>query len=381
MKRRPAPLPLLAGALLAGTILTGTILAGCATQTPPTPPQGSTPAIAPDVEGGATTVPVPPTSDDTDLATMRADFVRDTAARFGIPAAEIAAVLDGAVMQDSIIAAMSRPAERTRAWHEYRPIFLTDARIRDGRAFLAAHRDALARVEAQTGVPAEIIVAITGVETSFGRITGNHRVVDALYTLAFAYPRTGDPAQADREDRRELFFRDELAHLFALAREQDLDLDTLKGSYAGAMGWGQFMPSSYRKHAVDGDGNGRVDLFGSLDDVFASIANYFLERGDWQRDAPVMVRALKAPGAVEYNAPDTDDPLLAQSELAGLGYRPATPVPPGANANVIRLDGAGGPEYWMIFHNFKAITEYNNSRMYASAVYQLAREIAGEPVE
>ena len=359
-------------------LLACALLAACATQAPPTPPPAST--IAPDVTGAATTVPVPPTSDDADLATMRADFIAATAERFDLEADAIAAVLDTAEIQDSIIALMSRPAERTRAWHEYRPIFLGAERIAGGRAFLAEHRGALEAVEARTGVPAEIITAIIAVETRFGTITGNHRVVDALYTLAFAYPRTDDPANAEREDRRELFFRDELAHLFALAQEQDLDPATLEGSYAGAMGWGQFMPSSYRKHAVDGDGDGRVDLFGNLDDVFGSIANYFLERGDWQRGAPVMVRALKAPGAVEYNAEDTDDPLLSQAELAAMGYRPATPVPADAPANIIRLDGAAGPEYWMIFHNFKAITEYNNSRMYASAVYQLAREIAGDPV-
>ena len=361
-------------------LLPAALLAGCATQTPPSPPQGSVPAIAPDVTGTATTIPVPPTSDDADMATMRADFVRATAERFDLPADWIASVIEGARIQQDIIALMSKPAERTRAWHEYRPIFLDASRIAAGRDFFATHRDALERVEAKTGVPAEIIVAIIGVETRFGTITGNHDVVDALYTLAFAYPRTGDPAQAEREDRRELFFRDELAQVFALAREQDLDVTTLKGSYAGAMGWGQFMPSSYRKHAIDGDGDGRVDLFGNLDDVFVSIANYFLERGDWQRGAPVMVRALRAPGAVEYNAEDTDDPLLSQAELAGLGYRPAMPVPADARANIIRLEGANGPEYWMIFHNFKAITEYNNSRMYASAVYQLAREIAGDPV-
>ena len=359
-------------------LLACALLAACATQAPPTPPPAST--IAPDVTGAATTVPVPPTSDDADLATMRADFIAATAERFDLEADAIAAVLDTAEIQDSIIALMSRPAERTRAWHEYRPIFLGAERIAGGPAFLAEHREALEAVEARTGVPAEIITAIIAVETRFGTITGNHRVVDALYTLAFAYPRTDDPANAEREDRRELFFRDELAHLFALAQEQDLDPATLEGSYAGAMGWGQFMPSSYRKHAVDGDGDGRVDLFGNLDDVFGSIANYFLERGDWQRGAPVMVRALKATGAVEYNAEDTDDPLLSQEELAGLGYRPAMPVPADARANIIRLDGANGPEYWMIFHNFQAITEYNNSRMYASAVYQLAREIAGDPV-
>src|SRR5690606_28808555 len=266
----------------------------------------------------------------------------------------------GATIRESIVSAMSRPAERTRAWHEYRPIFLTRERIAAGREFHARHREALEAVATRTGVPAEIIVAIIGVETSFGRITGSHDVVDALYTLAFAYPRTGDPDKAAYEDRRELFFREELAQVFALAKEQGLDLRNLKGSYAGAMGWGQFMPSSYRRHAVDGDGDGRVDLFGNLDDVFASIANYFLERGDWQRGAPVMVRAVRATGAVEYNAADTDDPLLTQAELAGLGYTPAVPVPADARANIIRLDAVDGPEYWMIFHNFKAITEYNN---------------------
>ena len=359
-------------------LLACALLAACATQAPPTPPPAST--IAPDVTGAATTVPVPPTSDDTDLATMRADYIAATAERFDLEADAIAAVLDTAEIQDSIIALMSRPAERTRAWHEYRPIFLGAERIAGGRAFLAEHREALEAVEARTGVPAEIITAIIAVETRFGTITGNHRVVDALYTLAFAYPRTDDPANAEREEMGQFVPEEQFAAILALAQEQDLDPATLEGSYAGAMGWGQFMPSSYRKHAVDGDGDGRVDLFGNLDDVFGSIANYFLERGDWQRGAPVMVRAVRAPGAVEYNAADTDDPLLPQAELAAMGYRPATPVPADAPANIIRLDGAAGPEYWMIFHNFKAITEYNNSRMYASAVYQLAREIAGDPV-
>jgi len=360
---------------------------GCATQAPPAPAtlvQVPVPAIHPvgnPIEappaGGGNAMPALPS--DADLATKRAAFIAATSARFDIPPAEIAAVLDGAKIQDSIIAAMSRPAERTRAWHEYRPIFMDQARIDGGRAFIAEHRSELEAVEARTGVPAEIITAIIGVETRYGRITGNHRVVDALYTLAFAYPRTGDPDKAAYEDRRERFFQDELAQLFALSREQGLDLATLKGSYAGAMGWGQFMPSSYRMHAVDGDGDGRVDMLGNLDDVFVSIANYFLERGDWQRGAPVMVPAVRATGAVEYNAADTDDPLLTQAELAGLGYTPAVPVPADARANIIRLDAVDGPEYWMIFHNFKAITEYNNSRMYATAVYQLSREIAGTP--
>ena len=354
------------------------VLAACATQTPPSPPPEPPASATPAVPPPPTPEP-PPTSDQADLATMRAAFVRDTAARFGIPAARIEAALARASIREGIVAAMSRPAE-AKPWHEYRPIFITQERIAAGRSFLAQHRDALARVETRYGVPAEIIVAIIGVETSYGGNIGSYPVVDALYTLAFAYPRSGDPARAAREDQRELFFRDELAQLFALAQEQHLDPATLKGSYAGAMGWGQFMPSSYRQHAVDGNGDGRIDLFGSLDDVFASVANYFVERGRWQRGGPVMVRAQRLPGAADYNAEDTDDPLLHQSALAARGYRPATPVPGVAFANVIRLDGAAGPEHWMIFHNFKAITEYNNSRLYATAVYQLAQAIAGSPV-
>ncbi|WP_330970450.1 lytic murein transglycosylase, partial [Lysobacter sp. A3-1-A15] len=148
----------------------------------------------------------------------------------------------------------------------------------------------------------------------------SYPVVDALYTLAFAYPRTGDPAKADRENRREAFFRGELAQLFALGQEQDLDITTLKGSYAGAMGWGQFMPSSYREFAVDGDGDGRIDLFGSTDDVFASIANYFVNKGGWVRGGPVVVRAERDPDAQDHE-PEGLAPDMSLAELDALGYR------------------------------------------------------------
>jgi membrane-bound lytic murein transglycosylase B len=360
--------------------LCATLVAACASQTPPEP---DTAPAAPSVTTPQTPAPQPqppaqPTSDVADLATMRAAFVRDTRARYGVPADRIERVLDAATMREGIIAAMSRPAER-KAWHEYRPIFISDGRIAGGRDFLARHRASLTRVEARYGVPAEVIVAIIGVETSYGGNMGSHSVVDALYTLAFAYPRSGDPAQVDRERRRELFFRDELAQLFKLADEQQLDMMSLKGSYAGAMGYGQFMPSSWRDFAVDGDGDGRIDLFGNLEDVFASVANYFVEKGGWRRGAPVMVRAQRDPGAADFNAADTDDPFLGQAELAARGYRAATAVPPDAPATVINLEGANGPEYWMIFDNFRAITRYNNSRLYATAVWQLAQAIAGRP--
>jgi membrane-bound lytic murein transglycosylase B len=271
---------------------------------------------------------------------------------------------------------MSKPAE-AKPWRDYRPIFITQARIDGGRAFLAEHRDELARAEAKYGVPAEVIVSIIGVETNYGRNTGSYPVLDALYTLAFAYPRSGDPAKLDRENRREAFFRGELAQLFALGKETGLDITTLKGSYAGAMGWGQFMPSSYREFAVDGNGDGKRDLFNNLDDVFASIANYFAKKGGWERGGPVTVRANVAGNAQPID-PESLDPLYTMDELAKRGFRPLTPVTPaGEHATVVMLDGTSGPEYWFGFRNFYAITRYNISKHYAMAVYELSQAIAG----
>jgi len=313
------------------------------------------------------------------FGTARAEFARDTAKRYGIPAAEIEATLAKAKFLDSVVKAMSRPAERVKPWHEYRPIFITQARIDGGRAFLAENREALERVQARTGVPAELIVAIVGVETSYGRNTGSYSVLDALYTLAFNYPRSGDPAKLEREVRRELFFRDELAQLFALAREEKLDIASLKGSYAGAMGMGQFMPSSYRQYAVDGDGDGRKDLFNSREDVFASVASYFLGRGGWVPGGPVAVPATLADGREPFD-PEDWKPTWTLEQLTARGYTAQQPVPAGTTATPVSLDGANGPQYWLGFQNYYAITRYNISKMYAMAVYQLSQAIAGREI-
>ena len=366
-------------------------LAACAApSTKPAPvasvPEPSTPTPAPPANAN----PAPPTASAPataamdaahlrDLEAARAEFVRTTSQRFGIPAAQIEAVLAQAQIRDSIIKAMARPAE-AKPWRDYRPIFLQPARIDAGRAFLAAHRDALQHAEDAYGVRKEIITAILGVETGYGGNKGSYPVVDALYTLAFAYPRSGDPAKVAYENRREAFFRDELAQLFALGKEEHLDITTLKGSYAGAMGWGQFMPSSYRQYAVDGDGDGKRDLFDDLDDVFASVANYFDKKGGWIAKAPVMTRATRDPGAAEFANPGnavTLDQTLAS--LQTKGYRPVEltfiALDAGPPASLITLDGADGPEYWIVFNNFKAITAYNGSRLYATAVYQLSQAI------
>jgi len=364
-------------------------LVACATQpsSPPSPSQAAVaphkpasghtkgPAEAAPEAAAATAPPVDLTPVPFDIA--RANFIRDTAAAHKLDPAYIASVLDQAQVRQPIIAAMSRPAERVKPWNEYRPIFISQARIDGGKKFLAEHRDELMRVQQRTGVPAEVIVSIIGVETSYGGNTGNHRVLDALYTLAFYYPRSGDPAKLEREVRRELFFRDELAKAFVLARDEKLDITTLKGSYAGAMGMGQFMPSSYLDYAVDGNGDGRRDLFNSYDDVFSSIANYFVKKGGWVRGGQVAVPATLATGREEFN-PTEWTPTWSLQDLAARGYQPVGAVQPGATATPITLEGSTGKQYWLGFQNYYAITRYNISKMYAMAVFQLSQAIAGK---
>lgn len=352
-------------------------LAACATQAPPPPPVATAqaPAAAPATASPQTLLPPVPQPPErpvappsvTDPAIPQAQridaFVDYTARTYDVPPQRIRAVLAQAEYKQGIIDAMSRPAEKTRTWAEYRPIFVNDARINGGRDFYAQHRAALDRVAMETGVPAEYIVAIIGVETSYGRITGNYRVLDALYTLAFGYPK------------RAPFFAGELAQLFALtAQEPQLELTELKGSYAGAMGMGQFMPSSYRLWAKDGDGDGRRDLLTHLPDVFASIANYFVVHG-WQRGGPVVARAMRDAGAADI-VPDSLDPVHPLADLAARGYRPLQGEPVAEGATLLSLDGAAGKEYWLGYRNFYVITRYNRSPMYALSVHQLAQAIA-----
>ncbi|MFA6985513.1 MAG: lytic murein transglycosylase B [Arenimonas sp.] len=321
------------------------------TATVAAPPAAVTPSVA---AAAATAAPVL-------TAEREAAFVAEAAQNSGMTPAEIRAWLAQARYQQSIINAITRPAEG-KPWKDYRPIFLTETRIQQGRTFYLEHRSELDKAAADTGVPAEIIVAIIGVETNYGRITGTYRVLDALYTLGFFYPR------------REEFFRSELSHLFALTREERLDLATLKGSYAGAMGWGQFMPSSYRNFARDGDGDGRRDLLGSTKDAFASIANYFIGHG-WQTGKPAFVPAVADAGAAPF-VPENFEAKYSLAELAARGYRPRDAGAPDLPATLLTLEGANGPEHWIGYQNFYVITRYNRSPMYAMAVHQLASEIA-----
>ncbi len=280
------------------------------------------------------------------------------------------ALLEGAIYQQSIIDAISRPAEG-KAWRDYRPIFLTPARIAGGVKFWRENRAALARAEEKYKVPANYIVAIIGVETLYGANVGKYRVLDALTTLALYYPP------------RAPFFAGELRQFLKFSQISSINIDATKavGSYAGAMGLGQFIPTSYVNFAVDGDADGRIDLWQSKSDITASVANYFNVHG-WQYGEPVVARTKIAQHASAVL--DTGVlPTTTVKALAKLGYRVQStagqPKPkPSTKASMIVLEGELGPEHFISFQNFYVITRYNRSPLYAMAVHQLAGEIAQE---
>ena len=279
----------------------------------------------------------------------------------GVDPTWAAALLDQAERKQSILDAISRPAEKTKPWYDYRKIFLTDKRAREGVAFAQQNAETLAKVSDQTGVPASVITAIIGVETFYGRITGSYRVIDALATLAFDYPK------------RSPFFTRELQNFLVLAYESGKDPIELKGSYAGAMGYGQFMPSSYRAYAVDYDGDGVADIWTNADDAIASVANYFLRHG-WQPGAPVIVPANYDGDSSEIFAGGLK-PEKTVGELAEEGFAPRSATDISLVATPLRLEGSEGYEYWLCLENFYVITRYNHSAMYALSVWQLSQEI------
>jgi|CXWL01.1.fsa_nt_gi membrane-bound lytic murein transglycosylase B len=300
------------------------------------------------------------------LDTSRPDvqaFMVELVKNDGFEQPYVTAVFSGIESKQGILDAMSRPAEKVKPWFEYRNIFLTPHRISAGVDFFREHEARLRQLAAKTGVPAEIIVSILGVETFYGTRTGSFRAMDSLATLAFDYPP------------RSTFFRSELRQLFLLAREERLDVGGILGSYAGALGPPQFIPSSYRNFAVDGNGDGRRDLLQNWDDIMASIANYFAEH-HWQPGQPIATRAEFARDATRPTGPTELVLRDTVGSLARQGVQFTTDLPATAPALLVTLQGEDGDEYWVGFQNYYAITRYNHSTMYALAVFQLSEAIA-----
>lgn len=273
--------------------------------------------------------------------------------------------LDSANKNQTILDAIAKPWE-AKPWHQYYPIFLTDKRLAKGVKFWQEHKVTLQRAEKETGVPAQIIVAIIGVETFYGTYKGKYPVLDALYTLGFHYPP------------RAKFFKSELAEYFLLTREEGFPMTEVKGSYAGAMGWGQFISSSYRHYAIDFDGDGVRDLLNNPVDAIGSVANYFKRHG-WIPNEPIAFKAKV------INQDAKVDDLISKSlkyqhtwqELAdaGIEIEKNITIQPNQSVKLLSFEQAEFTEYWVGLPNFYTITRYNHSPLYAMAVFQFSQQL------
>ena len=296
-------------------------------------------------------------------------------------------VLQSAKKQEKILESMSSPAEFTWSWDRYKKLFIEQRRIVNGKLFIAEHSELFTRVEDEFGVPREIIASILGVETRYGKIKGSYRVLDSLATLGFDFPR------------RSNFFKSELIQYFQLTKENNLDIYTVKGSYAGAMGYGQFISSSYRAYAVDYDGDGYADLFNSVPDAVASVANYLKVHG-WKRDGNIVqqvqinnvnklykqnkkiekfIPLMFSEGLNEYYVVKDGDSLLEISIAHGTSIENLMLLNNISDKNLIKVGqrlilNKNRDLYFIGDDNFIAITKYNRSHFYAKAVYDLSLE-------
>lgn len=293
-------------------------------------------------------------------------YMAELGAEHDFSEAELRTVLGSAQRKQSILDAISRPAERVLKWHEYREIFLKEPRISQGLEFWEQNAETLERARIRYGVAPEYVVAIIGVETGYGRVTGGYRVIDALMTLGFDYPP------------RSTFFRSELTEYLLLTREEGFDPTALTGSYAGAMGYGQFIPSSFRAYAVDFDADGRRDIWTNTADAIGSVANYFARHG-WIANGPVVVPAdVDGATAAQLTNPSLElDDTVAGLRERGVRFddRAGRELPDRDAAELLVMDGSAGEEYWIALDNYYVITRYNRSRLYALAVHQLAQAI------
>lgn len=308
------------------------------------------------------------------------EFIDEMVAKHKFKRAELESVFAHAQHVPAVIDAISRPAT-TKPWLEYRAAFVNSQRIKLGLEFWHRYRKTMRRAERKYGVPQEIIVAVIGVETIYGQDAGTFRTIDALTTLAFDYPPRAD------------FFRSELENFLLLAREQQFDLLAIRGSYAGALGIPQFMPSSYRIYAVDFNGNHRINLLREANDAIGSVANYLKYFG-WISDAPGVLqsagagKSLPHKGQVRAMPPIAVRAQLSEEICAGdittprtLAAWSAAGIVPGVNlaqdqtARLIDFTVGEGKEFWLVFNNFEVITRYNNSDFYAMSVFQLAEAL------
>jgi len=302
---------------------------------------------------------------DENLVKISADeqeFVDSMVEKYQLDATKMTQWIAMAETKQTIIDAMNRPAEGSLSWTQYSKIFLTKKRLSEGVEFWKKYQKELARAEKTYGVPAEMIVAIIGVETFYGKIKGNYRVLDALYTLGFHYPR------------RAKFFKSELGHFFRLTEQQNWQPETRIGSYAGAMGYGQFMPSSYISYAVDFDNDGAKDLINNPVDAIGSVAYYFKRYG-WKKDQDVIVRARLTNWQASKLSGRSTKTKFTISSLKEKGVVTSSKIAADTKVSLLTFEHESKNEYWMGLHNFYVISRYNRSHMYSMAAYQLSQQL------
>ena len=347
------------------TLIVPLLLLGCSPNAPAPGPlvapkeSQSTGAPATPTSPPAETLALPPHPGMAQRPEVQA-FLSEMVQKEGFNRAALVALFEKTGTVPKVLDAMAKPYE-AKPWPAYRALFLTEKRIQGGQQFLIDQQSALSRAKARFGVPPAMITAIIGIESAYGARAGNYRVLDALATLAFDYPR------------RAAFFRRELQEFLLLCREESIDALKPTGSYAGAMGMPQFMPSSFRKLAADGDGDGHRDIWQNPADAIASVAQYFARNG-WHPGEPIGVPARVSGGSFQrIVSHQSTKPTQTLSALKALGVTPKEPVPEGLKGALLELPGKEGPEYWITFHNFNVIQRYNHSVLYAMAATELFR--------
>lgn len=290
------------------------------------------------------------------------EFITMMVNKHGFKEDELSTLFSKITLRPEVIATLEKPYE-ANPWYIYRTHFVSDKRINDGVDFWYQHRKVLNRAQEQYGVPAEIIVAIIGVESHYGKLRGTYPVLNTLATIGFDYPK------------RSTYFKSELAEFLILSREQNWDPATILGSYAGAVGQPQFMPSSYRRYGVDyGDKNNHVDLFTNIDDIIGSTANY-MHRNGWQRGAAIYTQAIVT-GDNYKNLKPSKKPEYNLKQLQSFGIKSTGHYNLWDKAVFLPVDTSETTqEYWLGFYNFYVITRYNSSNLYALAVAQLSTEL------
>ena len=290
------------------------------------------------------------------------EFIKYMSEKHSYEKSYLESLFKNAEYQEKVVRIMDRQPEGTMTWERYKGIMVNKSRISAGREFIGLYKEQLIKAEQIYGVPAEIIAAIIGIETRYGRIKGNTRVIDSLSTLAFDYPR------------REKFFKVQLEEFLLLSREEKFNPEEIKGSIAGAMGYGQFMPDSYRNYAVDFDNDGVRDILNNPLDAIGSVANFLNKKGKWKPNTPIAMKAKVNNQSEPLKS--SFKPYMTDSELNKLGLVASEAIPSNLKFVPFSLELEDGYEYWLGFDNYQSISRYNRSKLYVMAVFEFSNALS-----